>query len=282
MIEASIVINKENLFDNDRNVNTRIYAFSHGPSMFYIPDDVPRNPEALQVFVKNMAEDETLHHEDLKTHYQAAMNELRKVPEVQLLERVSAALEDNSTRLEILQPFHALCFNLLKQADVDVSSELRAVHDMEEEAADQHEQGKRCTSMENRQQDINCRGMCGKMCSCWWWVCGDCCYHQGCCEHDVCCNENPLSSFCLIPHVYGFSCSGFGGYPACKKKVGGHRIEAVGPARQNHGVSRLHSSIMTTLIRDLYFLLCFTVCFSVTTVFVKVVLLSNKSNVRNF
>jgi len=39
-----------------------------GPSMSYIPDDVPRNLEALQFFVKNMAEDETLHHEDLKTH----------------------------------------------------------------------------------------------------------------------------------------------------------------------------------------------------------------------
>ena len=39
----------------------------HGPSMFY-PDEVPRNPETLQFFVKNMAEDETLHHEDLKTH----------------------------------------------------------------------------------------------------------------------------------------------------------------------------------------------------------------------
>jgi hypothetical protein len=33
----------------------------------------------------------------------------------------------------------------------------------------------------------NCYGMCGNGCSCWSWVCGDCCYHNGCARHDSYC-----------------------------------------------------------------------------------------------
>jgi hypothetical protein len=35
----------------------------------------------------------------------------------------------------------------------------------------------------------NCYGMCGPGCSCWSWVCGDCCYHGGCAKHDQWCRE---------------------------------------------------------------------------------------------
>jgi len=189
----------------------------HGPSMVHVPEDVPREPGTLRTFLEHLKiGNGEAQHKALRNHYQKAISELHNVPEVQLLERVSAALGDNSTRLEILQPFHALCFNLLKQADVDIPHELRAVHAMEEETADQHKQEKRCTSMENR-QDINCRGMCGKMCSCWRWFCGDCCWHRGCYEHDLCCNYKLYSSYCLTPFVYGLKCSGYGGYPKCKQ-----------------------------------------------------------------
>jgi hypothetical protein len=34
-----------------------------------------------------------------------------------------------------------------------------------------------------------CYGMCGPGCSCWSWVCGDCCYHWGCAVHDSWCRE---------------------------------------------------------------------------------------------
>jgi hypothetical protein len=33
----------------------------------------------------------------------------------------------------------------------------------------------------------SCYGMCGSGCSCWSWVCGDCCYHYGCAVHDSWC-----------------------------------------------------------------------------------------------
>jgi hypothetical protein len=44
-----------------------------------------------------------------------------------------------------------------------------------------------CTSYPN--QGDSCYGMCGPGCSCWSWVCGDCCYHYGCAVHDSWCRE---------------------------------------------------------------------------------------------
>jgi hypothetical protein len=44
-----------------------------------------------------------------------------------------------------------------------------------------------CTSYPN--SGDSCYGMCGSGCSCWSWVCGDCCYHYGCAVHDSWCRE---------------------------------------------------------------------------------------------
>ena len=81
-------------------------------------------------------------HEVLKRHYQAAMKELHHVPEVQLLERVSAAL-DGLTNLKIIQPLHALCLNLLKASEVEIPDGLKAAHDMKYQTADQLDAEKR-------------------------------------------------------------------------------------------------------------------------------------------
>ena len=184
----------------------------YGPSMFYVPDDVSRNPDALRAFVRNKAEDEIAQQADMKNHYQAAISELHYVPEVQLLERVSAALGDNSTRLEILQLFHGLCLNLLKAAEVKIPDELRAAPGMEDETADQHNREKRCS----RPRANNCLGMCGPGCMCWSWYCGNCCWHRGCYEHDLCCKKSRFSSYCLTPP----GCSSFSGYPKCLRRSG--------------------------------------------------------------
>ena len=176
--------------------------------MAYVPDDVPETPEARRTFLrrqKGMKE-----YEALKNHYQQAMSELHYVPEVQLLERASAALGDNSTRLEVLKPFHSLCFNLLKVSDVETPPELKAPHDLLEDSSIDGEWQKRgcVTPTEN-----DCRGLCGKGCLCWSWVCGDCCWHRGCYEHDLCCEKKPYSSYCLAP--VSLSCSGFKDYLKC-------------------------------------------------------------------
>ena len=178
--------------------------------MYYVPMYVPREPELLRDFLKyTRSKDGMEQRKALKTHFQEAMSELHNVPEVQLLERVSAALGDNSTRLKVLQrTFHALCFNLLKQADIDIPSELSATPD----SNDHHDRGKRCTSLKNNRWN-HCNGMCGRKCSCWSWVCGDCCFHQGCYEHDLCCGHDFWSTYCLTP--FDFSCGRYKGYPRC-------------------------------------------------------------------
>jgi hypothetical protein len=40
-----------------------------------------------------------------------------------------------------------------------------------------------------RPSSNECYGMCGPGCSCWSWVCGDCCYHSGCARHDDWCRQ---------------------------------------------------------------------------------------------
>lgn len=182
----------------------------HGPSMVYVPDDIPETPDARRAFLrrqKGMAE-----YEALKNHYQQAISELHYVPEVQLLERASAALGNNSTRLEVLKPFYSLCFNLLKAVDVrETPSELKSPYDLEVGSINGERQKRGCAKPTKN----NCRGLCGKGCSCWSWFCGDCCWHRGCYEHDLCCKKKPYSSYCLVP--IGLTCSGFKNYKKCMK-----------------------------------------------------------------
>ena len=52
----------------------------------------------------------------------------------------------------------------------------------------------------------NCLGMCGAGCTCWSYVCGDCCWHQGCQDHDDCCDEY-LSWDCLS--LWRFDCDSY-------------------------------------------------------------------------
>ena len=184
--------------------------------MFYFPDHVDKDPQSLRAFLKEInSYNGMAQREALKTHFQEAMSRLHYVPEIQLLELLSAALGNNSTSLEILQPFHALCFFLLKQSDVEIPNELRAAPDMEDDTTDQSYREKRCISLKNNPWNNNCLGMCGKGCTCWKWVCGDCCWHYGCYLHDLCCKRNFWSKYCLAPWNYNFSCNYYGGYSKC-------------------------------------------------------------------
>ena len=56
----------------------------------------------------------------------------------------------------------------------------------------------------------NCFGLCGYGCSCWHFVCGDCCLHQFCLTHDKCCADNGFHSWACMAVVWrqvGTSCS---------------------------------------------------------------------------
>ena len=40
-----------------------------------------------------------------------------------------------------------------------------------------------------------CYGLCGPQCTCWWWVCRDCCYNWSCATHDRICHTSGRDSW---------------------------------------------------------------------------------------
>ena len=61
-----------------------------------------------------------------------------------------------------------------------------------------------------RKYDNDCFGMCGKGCSCWSFVCGNCCVNQYCLTHDQCCADEGFFSFACLSvawRVLGSRCS---------------------------------------------------------------------------
>ena len=51
----------------------------------------------------------------------------------------------------------------------------------------------------------DCRGMCGIGCTCYSWICGDCCVHQGCRDHDYCCERYGYTNWSCIS-VWNVAC----------------------------------------------------------------------------
>ena len=55
-----------------------------------------------------------------------------------------------------------------------------------------------------------CHGMCGRGCSCWRFVCGNCCIHRYCESHDYCCHVRGFYSWACLRVAYDYfwrSCS---------------------------------------------------------------------------
>ena len=42
-----------------------------------------------------------------------------------------------------------------------------------------------------------CSGLCGPACTCWEWVCGNCCLNKMCLDHDHCCEDGLFSWGCM-------------------------------------------------------------------------------------
>ena len=57
-------------------------------------------------------------------------------------------------------------------------------------------------------REHDCNGMCGKSCTCWKFVCGNCCFNKGCCIHDLCCERDGYISFACL-NVIGLTCTSF-------------------------------------------------------------------------
>ena len=60
-------------------------------------------------------------------------------------------------------------------------------------------------------EEINCLGLCGKKCSCWQWVCGDCCFNWECYQHDLDCKDSYFSFKCIFGAIIKLfkGCTGY-------------------------------------------------------------------------
>ena len=121
------------------------------------------------------------------------------------------------------QQFYVLAMRLMKIKDMMMRGAVASVdgtlptghsgsiHPMyvdEQETCPQCTTG-RCPYMGDQSND--CNGMCGRKCSCWSYVCGDCCVHQGCLDHDNCCARDGYFSYSCTAGLAlnSFSCSGY-------------------------------------------------------------------------
>ncbi len=138
-------------------------------------------------------------------NFKIALQSLHERPESDLILQASVELGGKgitASNHPQLLPLYMFATHLSQLARFQPQNDTRHNKDIIEECGEPY-------------KDDECIGMCGNKCHCWKFICGDCCRHNGCLEHDLCCLQDFYSSYCLFPHYYGFSCSGFGGYPKC-------------------------------------------------------------------
>ena len=134
------------------------------------------------------------------------------LPEMRTIKEASFALGESGvtgTDSPAALVFYAIAMRLTQSVQEDSNDNVPA----HEQGCGWFSSGSRCghndACCKKCPKGSQCLGMCGPVCSpCWWFACGDCCYHQGCYDHDVCCRKYGFVSVqCLVP--VGFSCSSY-------------------------------------------------------------------------
>jgi len=138
-----------------------------------------------------------------------AVQELLQMPEVYILEDASRAVAKKGVtgrNTPAAMPFFIFALKITRLLDSSLQPYGYTTNEMRENALPR---GKRYSSCYRWIYDDECRGLCGRECSCWDWVCGDCCYHRGCYDHDICCDIRGFShQRCFAPFLFGFTCDG--------------------------------------------------------------------------
>lgn len=174
--------------------------------------------------------------------FNSALRRLRNTREITLLHALSTALKENASNHVITMRFHMLCMTLLPENDHEdtavpkghwskkvfaYTTDKKGSGSMEFQGVGiiptrkkrnifRSKRSDYCHDLRFNPNNDDCLGMCGPGCSCWSFVCGNCCYNQLCFEHDKCCRHEMFSLSCLLPVIYYLSCeNGFGGYPSC-------------------------------------------------------------------
>jgi hypothetical protein len=111
---------------------------------------------------------------------QTAMDEAQKLPEYAALPWMSRALGEHGYNGRDYPA--ALAMHMFNKG---VAEKLNITIPKIENRSELADEGGYCTAYPN--SGNQCYGMCGRGCSCWSFVCGDCCYHNGCARHDDYC-----------------------------------------------------------------------------------------------
>ncbi len=185
--------------DDPSSTASRDFAVPKSKSHL-VKDATPRLLSALLRRLENADEDAQ------KMALQVAIQELVARPEILLIERAAFALGDEGiTGLDYPSslPFYLAALQLHK---VNNSIWLEQTNNEEQNALLPNDRARRasCLSQCPPCPEDDCLGMCGYSCTCWRFLCGDCCYHLGCYEHDLCCRQQFLQSPCIFP--FGFQC----------------------------------------------------------------------------
>ena len=120
--------------------------------------------------------------------------------QVRLIERTAFALSTAGVRgrnYPSVLPFYMAAIQLQRMLSANVSRDV-GLRLAPRDSDDCFDECPPCP-----EQD--CLGMCGPGCTCWSFVCGDCCWHLGCYGHDLCCRDNFVSTKCLFP--FSFKCN---------------------------------------------------------------------------
>ena len=176
---------------------------------YFIPKNSTKLVESMMCKGENMTDD-VLQHMDNKTVSKVRQFSLEKLAMSKvaiLIIEAAEALGFNTTLAEKSGPaarvFYMLAMQLSKARqsmgepeDDDHDSTNTRSHQRREQCAN----GATCSQGQCpfRKNGNSCFGMCGKGCSCWSFVCGNCCVNQYCLTHDQCCDDRGFFSWACL------------------------------------------------------------------------------------
>ena len=112
------------------------------------------------------------------------------------------AMESESQITDENQPFEDNDDEILVQSDNPYSNFETVVAQYSEAEMAKCKSDKSCPPCKH----LECTGLCGPGCTCWQFLCGDCCVHIGCLGHDICCAKyGPSSWQCIM--IVNFQCN---------------------------------------------------------------------------
>ena len=187
---------------------------------YVIPKDSMDLMESIMMGQGEMS-DEVLQHLDNKTvneTRQSVLNSLAMSQEGLLIIEAALALGNGlgvqGSEYPAVMRFYLLALRLANARDIiaEESSFTLDSKSLRNPRQTECKNGAKCASDKCpfHKYSNDCFGMCGKGCSCWDFVCGDCCVHQYCLTHDQCCADEGFFSFACLSvawRVLGSQCS---------------------------------------------------------------------------